>query len=644
MSLDEVSAFSAAVLHRCASLAIGASHPRVFLDIGALAQLRARAFAGDPVLRAIRADATARARLVSPPHPENEPDGGILRLAFAFSIWRQEELLTAVLDGLPRLLEADTWVADLHRGLRVDIRSAVVCSSLALAADLLWQEIPAPLRSRLVETLDCRDLGLLGGIHRGQSESWTRRRTSSQAMISSHLGLALLALADVVGDWRDRLRLVLDGLLDFLDHCPPDGSFPEGVTHWHRGVGELAWFALALRTVSGGGLNLFHHPYLRATARFAVYMSTPDGCFDFDDCCNFHLNDWLIALLAREYRNPILQGMTRRFPEAPAPPIKVDVPARGMREVLARDDTLPAAGRERMPCSRHFPDADLVVMRSGWDEGATFVAVQGGSNGASHGHLDAGSFIVGCAGRRVIPDGGAWPYTKAFFDYDRARWDFDAAATIGHNALLVDGRGQQPGPGGRAPITDVELGGEVEWVVCDVTAAYGGTLERFVRYLLFCKPRSLVVVDDVASHERRRLRWLLHHVGRARLEPRSVLIEDGGVSASVTFPCIKEQGPYRFTSEQRRSYYATDGDRGSIPGVRLISVDPSVPLARWTVVAVIQLSAGDRSAAGIRVLGSGGERLSLALTPPGSAEHTLRLDLASRTVELISRTVEGVLR
>ena len=63
-----------------------------------------------------------------------------------------------------------------------------------------------------------------------------------------------------------------------------------------------------MKTASRHSVNLLLHPYLQATGEFARHMSTPDGCFDFEDCYNFRADDWLSAILSRECNNPGLRA------------------------------------------------------------------------------------------------------------------------------------------------------------------------------------------------------------------------------------------------------------------------------------------------------------------------------------------------
>ena len=638
---QECDRFSQRVLERFSGLTLPPVHPRVYFDPTALQALRRQAGLGSAAWESIRQDAeelaAATLQGARPRIRENEPDGGALSLAFAFAVWQEPTFREAALRLIQPPLHGPGWVAQFHQGLRLDLRASVLGSSLALACDLLGPDLPDDTRRAVDAAVEQRVLGPFAEIWAGKLEWWTTRRMNWQAVIGSHVGLTLLATGDGSPAWRARFVQVLRAVLDFLDHCPPDGSFPEGLTYWHYGVGELAWFALGLRTISAGEIDLFQHPYLRATQALPLYLSTPDGCFDFEDSFDYRMDSWLIALLAREGRNPLLQGLVSPFSHQIRPPRKIDAPARGMRHVLCHDPELPAENRQSLPPSRYFPDTDTVALRSDWSADATFVALRGGSNGVPHGHLDAGSFIVGAFQRKLLPDAGFWRYTHGFFDYQGRRWDFDGPSTLGHNLLLVDEVGQGAEAGCRARIQRADLAGQagdpVDWVVCDVTDAYQGRLLRFVRYLALIRPRTVVVVDEVLCDRPRRLRWLLQYRGDLSLGPSSLLVAQPGAQALVNFPLLPGTSPYRLSREVRHTHYIPKVDVGRPQSVQFASLSPLDPTSRWLVAAVIQLGDGTQAPMPVRALEASPETLRLELGDPQGRRWRGCFDLRARSLD-----------
>ncbi|MDP6040417.1 MAG: heparinase II/III family protein, partial [Candidatus Latescibacteria bacterium] len=57
-----------------------------------------------------------------------------------------------------------------------------------------------------------------------------------------------------------------------------------------------------------------------------------------------------------------------------------------------------------------FPYAGYAVMRTGWDENATYVAFDGGMPGYGHIHFDKLNLILWSHGRELLYDGGGGQY------------------------------------------------------------------------------------------------------------------------------------------------------------------------------------------------------------------------------------------
>ncbi len=522
---------------------------------------------------------------------EDNLDGDALEMAFAYTILRDTQLLEASLAQVERILKAKTWV--WHQGLRIDLHSCMVTSSLALIYDLLYTDLSEPRRDTIISGLLKRDLRCYETIVQSGSEWWIDCRMNWQAVVHGHIGIAALAVCERLPNWRRVIAAATHGVLGFLDSQPTDGSNREGLQYWHFGIGEAVWFALALKTASRDAVNLLLHPHLRAAGEFARHMSTPDGCFDFEDCCNFRADDWLTAVLSRECNTPALRAMVAPFDCQKRPFRKVGAPARAMRHMVALDGALPweetSERSDHGPTSRYFEGNATICMRSHWAQDATFVAFHAGLTRSPHCHLDTGSFIIGSHGKRLVPDAGFWPYGKGFFDFRGARWDFDGASAVGHNVLLVDGTGPRYTARSRGRLLSVELGGGCDRIACDLSSAYGRKVRRYVRYFVFLRPNIVVLLDDVEGRGTRDYKWNFQIAGSAKLGDGRVEIENGSAAASVVFCNLDKQRGYRMTEETRASYYtaSVDDSPGQFPTTRAFSIGSLHREKKWLLGAVV---------------------------------------------------------
>jgi len=94
-----------------------------------------------------------------------------------------------------------------------------------------------------------------------------------------------------------------------------------------------------------------------------------------------------------------------------------------------------AGGNAPDHTSHAFPWTGHYVMRSGWDEDATYLLFDAGPFGYGHQHEDKLTFVLYAYGRQHVLDPGN-------FSYDQSRWRRYVLATFGHNTVLVDGENQ----------------------------------------------------------------------------------------------------------------------------------------------------------------------------------------------------------
>ena len=85
----------------------------------------------------------------------------------------------------------------------------------------------------------------------------------------------------------------------------------------------------------------------------------------------------------------------------------------------------------------YYP-ADVVTLRTRWQDGeATFMGFKAGEMGASHGNLDAGSFVLDALGTRWAVDLGGDDYALPGY-FGSQRWTYYRLRAEGHNTLVIN--------------------------------------------------------------------------------------------------------------------------------------------------------------------------------------------------------------
>ena len=161
-------------------------------------------------------------------------------------------------------------------------------------------------------------------------------------------------------------------------------------------------------------------------------------------------------------------------------------------------------GHGAMPVAMH---------RSGWESGATFVGVKGGSASVNHAHMDVGSFVMDALGTRWADDFGMQSYHSlesagiALWgrEQEAERWKVFRLGTSAHNVLMVNGEQQRVT--GHARIVESGAGRSV----VDLGPVYAGQLAAARRGVTLRGDGVVVVEDDVKALGKARVRWAKLH-------------------------------------------------------------------------------------------------------------------------------------
>jgi len=125
----------------------------------------------------------------------------------------------------------------------------------------------------------------------------------------------------------------------------------------------------------------------------------------------------------------------------------------------------------------------------------------------SHGHNPQNSFQLNAYGEPLLT-------TCVYRDLHGSRFHYQwAHSTLAHNAVLVNGQGQEKHvakPQGR--IVAEQLGADFDYVCGDATPAYAGRLTRARRHVVFIKrPQPIIILyDELAAPAPATFQFMLH--------------------------------------------------------------------------------------------------------------------------------------
>jgi len=186
-----------------------------------------------------------------------------------------------------------------------------------------------------------------------------------------------------------------------------------------------------------------------------------------------------------------------------------------------------------------FQPQEMVTLRGNWsDSRTTFIACKGGEMGASHGDLDAGTFVLDALGRRWFHDLGGDNYAlPGYFSSTPSsgtdRWDYYRMRPEGQNTLTIN-------PSANADMVlnavapliayQSEPDGSGSFAIHDLTPAYSG-MTRVWRGTRLCGTRNEVLLqDEIQSSTSKTVWWFAHYT----YPTTTVDIAPDGISVMMT--------------------------------------------------------------------------------------------------------------
>jgi hypothetical protein len=416
-------------------------HPRIFLDAHALTALRARARAGDPAWRALKARCDEyRADAVEWPDGNDYPDGGgigegyqgdgyypaLLALGLCHQVAlgldgaaaaRYGAIGAAVLQHMSAP-PGDPHYQDPIRDDGYGVR--FFAGGMALGYDWLYDALSPTLRAR-VTTSGTHWLSVYehdGFEHDFPQGNYFAGYYSAKAYAGLAFARDSAAGDATLADWRSRVqgRMVQPYYAANLS----GGGWPEGWNYGPLGATNMSLPALAARTALG--VDLVHdaaHPfaYPLANPRYLLYFTWPD-LKNLDDAGKLYDSEepsatepWFFTIeagLLRAFGDPFAATFTR-FASA----VRAAQPGTGslgrewdlVVDLLFGDPKAPQTTYKKLPLSYDAAGMEKAAMRSDWSTKAVWGAFTSGPytgyDGAGEEYFDEGSLAV-VNGRRPL--------------------------------------------------------------------------------------------------------------------------------------------------------------------------------------------------------------------------------------------------
>ncbi|HNR33525.1 MAG TPA: heparinase II/III family protein, partial [Candidatus Hydrogenedentes bacterium] len=404
---------------------------------------------------------------------------------------------------------------------------AEMTAALAIGYDWLFNSLAADARNTIRDAIV--DKGLETSMKGG---GWVMTTNNWNQVCHGGLTLGALALFE---DEPELSKRVIARAIKYvpraMDEYEPDGVYPEGPSYWLYGTTYNVLMIAALESVLGSDFGLASAEGFLKTPEFYLHATGPTGLFfNFADCGFRSGPAPAMHWFAQRRNDPTLLWREKATLEqlAVETPSATDGGDRMLPLLLAWGQPVREATAPRTLHWKGDGPVPVAMLRSAWQDDATYMGVKGGSPSANHGHMDIGSFVLDMKGVRWAVDLGMEAYhaleARGLDLWNRRqeseRWTVFRLNNHSHNTLVIDGQLQRVE--GNARITRFSDDPGRPFAVVDMTSAYEGQVDRARRGVRLMGD-AVLIQDEVAAPNRAvSIRWAM--ATRAEV----TIAEDGG--------------------------------------------------------------------------------------------------------------------
>lgn len=306
--------------------------------------------------------------------------------------------------------------------------------------------------------------------------------SANGAQINAHLLAATLAMADIYPETTHKLLdCILRNAEDAMKAFAPDGGFAEGVGAWERGATSVALMIAMLQTACGSDYGFSRMPGVASTAYFPIYAETQNGAWNYHNCEARTIDTSILPFFSALTGNPAFAQWRCRELQTGRKTV-------GVWDILFY---APTEAEERvLPLDAVYRRAGLAMMRADWQNTGMTVCLHGGKNNDRDSELDAGSFILECAGERFFVE----------MDGNQAVSALQRRRAQGQNTIVINPTDESipdQNPGASAPFVAMRGAADRAFAIVDMTKTNDALL-RAKRGVMLLEDRRVAVIQDEA--------------------------------------------------------------------------------------------------------------------------------------------------
>jgi hypothetical protein len=360
----------------------------------------------------------------------------VLDLSTAWKVTGDKKYLDRCRDEMLAISNFKDWNPDHH------LDTAEMQTAIAIGYDWLFHDLTEADKKIFTTTL--RDKGIKSTLAQKNLTAW--HNNWNQVCLGGMV-LSAIALSDLEPELSTKAletanKLIPKGL---SVGYPPDGAYAEGGGYWAYGTSYTILTVEALRTAKLPFDKILAHPGFLQSGNYVRQVHGTSGLlFSYGDNRpgKFEFSSAMIWMAKKKQSHALSDFIAPTFD-------KIDSKNHDRFLALAAFWVPEKTDPNEKPLPNHFLGAGLspiAIHRSGFEAKDIYLGIKAGHSSVSHGHMDAGSFVIDWAGKRWASDLGVQSYhglesvgINLFqMTQDSPRWSVFRLNNFSHNTLTYN--------------------------------------------------------------------------------------------------------------------------------------------------------------------------------------------------------------
>ncbi|MFJ5768977.1 heparinase II/III family protein [Psychrobacillus sp. NPDC093180] len=411
-------------------------------------------------------------------------------LSFAFGMTKEKRFATKVKEYLIALSSFTRWFEFPYRGAEGNLSNAHFTIGAAIGYDAIFHTLDSSEKNMIKNAI------LTKGLQPFKSDF--NDHDSHNIIASKRVAMLIGSLSILDSDNSEEVEPFISNsctyIKNYLENRMMDSDI-EGLLYLNVAARHIL-MAVDTYHRSTGHDEFLKHPYFRFLPDIFIYTLGTGGKSSFVNFSDsFYSLDisYLMAIIASKNQNRIASWYMNKFAESHL-------------ETLLNANNIPVPLEPdkyyKNKNSHVFSTIGWACLRSGWMENDHLLAFNSSQSAKNHNHFDQNNFVLHVAGEWLLTNPGYQDYVEG------SRRDF-TIGTIGHNSMLVDGKGQSQL--GKSKFVDWYTSDNFSFVVGESADTYDGNISQWERKILHIDKCYFVIVDKVVKKDKNSVLSFLFH-------------------------------------------------------------------------------------------------------------------------------------